>query len=199
MSVSVLSCKFVLCTVFKYTERYWELESNSLNATTYLVSKVDSDWSLMSYNVTDLEWPWLWEVVALGHCEQGPGGWLWPGCVRLPGEMYLGGHRQHSSFAVSHTVGSHTGHHLQKTGEKEKHRMKNTGAKAVHMLSFCIYTLISTWAGATASEIFLCEQAQGSAIHLKSSLLRPAQWVLLLCPVEPVGNVILIPQWWVYS
>lgn len=60
-------------------------------------------------------------------------------------------------------------------------------------------TLMSTWAGATPSEVLLGEQTQGSAIHFKASLLWPAQWVLLLSPVEPVSNIFLIPQRWVYS
>lgn len=94
----------------------------------------------MLHHVTDLECPGLWEIVALGHYGQGPEGRLWSGCVRLPGrETNLGGCRPHSSSAVLHTVGSHTGHHLQ---EQEKgSAYEKTGMKAVSTPSFCKHTL----------------------------------------------------------
>lgn len=69
-------------------------------------------------------------------------------------------------FAFLHTAGSRTGHHLQKAkGEGEE--LEELAAR------ICGHAF--TRAGTAVPEVLFGEQTQGSAVHLKASLLWPAQ------------------------
>lgn len=98
-------------------------------------------------------------------------------------EAFFGGY---PAFAFLHTAGSRTGHHLQ-NAQDEDEELKELTASGKCERAF-------TRAGTAAPEVLFGEQAQGSAIHLKASLLRPAQWVFLLRPVEPESNILFVPQ-----
>lgn len=108
------------------------------------------------------------------HCcpcsQQGVKGFFWGGCP---------------AFAFLHTGESHTGRHLQ-NAEDEREKLKE--------LMVCKCALPFTWAGTAVPEVLFGEQTQGPAIHLKASLLRPAQWVFLLRPVEPESYIFFVPQ-----
>ncbi len=74
---------------------------------------------------------------ALQHFEGLSDSWPGPECSQSPGEETSSeGHRQRSSFAVLHTVESHTEHHLEKTGVV----CENADAKLICIFSPCTHT-----------------------------------------------------------
>lgn len=148
-------------------------------------------------------WPWVslalggWGSWTLwGGIRQPTGLWMCP--VAREGDVFGGLQTTLLLCCFTHCRISYRTSPVENRGGIWAHRRKTTQEQSFYIHTHSAYTLISTWAGTAASEVFLGEQAQGSTVHLKVSLFRPAQWVLLLSPVEPVGNILLIPQRWVY-
>lgn len=78
-------------------------------------------------------------------------------------EAFWGGY---PAFAFLHTAGSRTGHHLQKAKDEGEELKELAACKCGHAF---------TRAGTAVPEVLFGEQTQGSAVHLKASLLRSAQ------------------------
>lgn len=115
----------------------------------------------MKYSITtNLGCHHLW--LTLGHREEGSDNWLCYLCSQSGAKKaFLGGD---PAFAFSHTAESRTEHHLHNAEDKRNELQEVT---------VCRFARAFTWAGAAAPEVLFGEQTQGSAVHLKASLLRP--------------------------
>lgn len=128
-------------------------------------------------------WAGIWQLT-----------WFWMGPVSREEDKFGGSQTTLLLFCFTHCRISYRTSPVVKKGVC----YENTGLKPFSIL-YRSMQIIYTRVGASASEVVLGEQAQSSPVHLKASPFRPAQWILLLSPVEPVANILLVPQRWVYS
>lgn len=189
-----------LCSKKDKKEYYKNIDSSSSAVYELVTLLYNAFIKWPTLKCTDRWGHWLSQAVALGPWRKISGSWWDPECFWLSQkEKHSGARRQHSVFVASHTEESHRERPLWESQGQEQRKGATWGKLCQYVFFFFPAHLFSTWARTAASEVFFGEQAQGSAVHLETTLFWPAQRVLLLSPVEPVGNILLIPQRWVNS